>query len=129
MFFMPSLDTRYSCCKRPRPLVNTSASCSVVAKCWMKTIPLWIFSLTKWQSMSMCLVLSWKTGLQAIWMAAVLSLCITCKTRHIQFTKKINYSYNFSNSKSHASVFCFFGTLWVMSELEFLSSVFTLEDK
>ena len=30
-------------------------------------------SLIKWQSISMCLVLSWKEGLEAIWIAAWLS--------------------------------------------------------
>jgi len=35
--------------------------------------PWFTFSRTMWQSISMCLVRSWKTGLQAIWMADLLS--------------------------------------------------------
>ena len=36
-------------------------------------IPAWSFSLTKWQSISKCLVLSWNTGLTVIWMTIWLS--------------------------------------------------------
>lgn len=73
MFFMPNLDTKYVCWPIPRPLVSTSVCCSLVAMCSNWTKPSWTLFLMKWQSMSMCLVLSWKTELAGIWIADLLS--------------------------------------------------------
>lgn len=49
--------------------VRKSVICSwVEIDNYLSTFP-WTFSLTKWQSISKCFVLSWKIGFEAMWMA------------------------------------------------------------
>ena len=57
----------------PNGLLNTSASWFVEATCLVTTEPSCILSWIKWQSISICLVLSWKTRLAAICKADLLS--------------------------------------------------------
>ena len=57
----------------PSALVNTSASCKLVLTWKVLIMPACIFSLIKWQSTSICFVLSWNTGLAAMCKAALLS--------------------------------------------------------
>jgi hypothetical protein len=48
-----------------RPLVKMSANCAEVGR-YLRVISLLVtFSRIKWKSTSMCLVLAWKTGLDA----------------------------------------------------------------
>lgn len=69
----PSLHTASWCHGLDKTLVNTSTNWSCV-ETWEREIrPSCNFYLIKWQSKSMCLVLSWKTGLLAMYMAAWLS--------------------------------------------------------
>ena len=79
----PSLDN-----KRPkgwgkRSFVKKSASCSLEETCRSLRMPAWSFSLTIWQSMSKYLVLSWKTGLAAMWRALGLSHNNTGSLEHL----------------------------------------------
>ena len=57
----------------PLGLMNTSASWFVEVTYLVTTEPSCILSWIKWQSISICLVLSWKRGLAAICKVAVLS--------------------------------------------------------
>lgn len=54
-------------------LVSKSAGCCLVPTNDSCRLPSLILSRTKWQSISMCLVRSWNTGLFAMWIADTLS--------------------------------------------------------
>ena len=73
MFYAPSLLQMYLILGPLRDLVKISVSWSFELTKLVATHSDAIFSLMKWQSTSMCLVLSWKTGLDAICKAARLS--------------------------------------------------------
>ena len=73
MSYAPSLLQMYLILGPLRDLVKMSASWSFELTKLVAIHPDAIFSLMKWQSTSMCLVLSWKTGLDAICKAAWLS--------------------------------------------------------
>ena len=73
MLIMPSLLQKYSTRTPLSAFVKMSPIWSPVFTYEVEIKPCWIFSRTKWQSISICFVLSWKTGLDAIWMAAWLS--------------------------------------------------------
>jgi len=66
-----------------RDLVKKSASwfCEEIGRSFM--IPAASFSLTMWQSISKCLVLSWNTGLADIWRALWLSQYNTGTLVHV----------------------------------------------
>ena len=66
MSYAPSLLQMYLILGSLRDLVKMSASWSFVLTTLVATHPDAIFSLMKWQSTSICLVLSWKIGLDAI---------------------------------------------------------------
>ena len=68
--YAPSLLQMYLILGPLRDLVKMSASWSFELTKLVVTHPDAIFSLMKWQSTSICLVLSWKTGLHAICNAA-----------------------------------------------------------
>ena len=73
MSYVPSLLQMYLILGPLRDLVKMSASWSFELTKLVATHPDAIFSLMKWQSTSICLVLSWKTELDAICNAAWLS--------------------------------------------------------
>ena len=73
IFTMPNLESKKLNWANPIGLVKISTSWWVVETCKVFNKPAWVFSRRKWQSNSMCLVLSWKTGLAAMWKAAWLS--------------------------------------------------------
>lgn len=96
----------------PKALVKMSASWCWVGTCAVEMIPEVSFSRAKWQSISMCLVHSWKTGLAAIWRAAWLS-----QYKRIGWVWKTRRSYKrvFSHIQAHTwewpwreTVVCFF---------------------
>jgi len=67
MLWILILDSKGLKWEEPRAFVKMSASW-----CWEETWKVrrthdWIFSRTTWQSMSMCLIRSWKTWLAAMW--------------------------------------------------------------
>ena len=70
---MPNLRRRNWNWVRPRAFVNMTVSWSVVGTWIVIKSPNWIRSRTKWQSISICLVRSWKTGLAEMWRADWLS--------------------------------------------------------
>ena len=57
----------------PSALVIISATWCLLGTWRFRITPSWILSLTRWQSISMCFVLSWNTRLATIWIAAWLS--------------------------------------------------------
>ena len=65
MSYAPSLLQMYLILGPLRDLVKMSASWSFELTKLIATHPDAIFSLMKWQSTSICLVISWKTGLDA----------------------------------------------------------------
>ena len=73
MSYAPSLLQMYLILGPLRDLVKMSARWSFELAKLVATYPDAIFSLMKWQSTSICLVLSWKTGLDAICNAVWLS--------------------------------------------------------
>ena len=73
MLYAPSLLQMYLILGPLRDLVKMVASWSIELRKLVATHPNAIFSLMKWQSTSICLVLSWKTGFDAICNAAWLS--------------------------------------------------------
>ena len=73
MSYAPSLLQMYLILKPLRDLVKMSASWSFELTKLVATHPDAIFSLMKWQTTSICLVFSWKTGLDAICNAAWIS--------------------------------------------------------
>jgi hypothetical protein len=73
MFIKPSLDIKELNFGGGNGLVRKSASCSSVEMGSNLNIPFCTFSLTKWQSISKCLVLLWNTGLEAMCIALWLS--------------------------------------------------------
>ena len=58
---------------KPSTLVMMYATWCLLGTWRFRMTPSCILSLTKWQSISMCFVLSWNTRLAAIWIAAWLS--------------------------------------------------------
>lgn len=69
----PSLEINVLCCSTPSPLVIIFVTCSLVGMNYGAIRPSLIFSLTKWQSISICLLLSWQTKLAAICISSLLS--------------------------------------------------------
>ena len=107
MLYAPSLLQMYL--GPLRDLVKISVSWSFELTKLVITHPNAIFSLMKWQSTSMCLVLSWKTKLDAICKAAWLSqmsfhLFILSKS---QLSKKMFQIYEFTCCQSHSSILSF----------------------
>lgn len=51
-----------ACLTPVTPFVRISASCESVEIWWRVIKPYWSLSLLKWQSISMCFVLSWNVG-------------------------------------------------------------------
>ena len=66
MSIRPSLLANLVKVEMPYALVKMSATCELLATWKVLIFPSWIFSLTKWQSTSICFVLSWNIGLVAI---------------------------------------------------------------
>lgn len=73
MFKTPSLDKRKWNLDAGNALVNRSASWLCVETCKGRITPSGRWWRTTRQSISVCLVLSWKTGFAAIWRVALLS--------------------------------------------------------
>ena len=73
MLIIPNLLSRFENRGEPNDLVKTSVGCFDVDIWKVLTVPAWTFSLTRWQSISMCFVRSWNTGIDAMWSAAWLS--------------------------------------------------------
>ena len=65
-------------------------------------MPVWSFSLTRWQSISKCLVRSWKTGLAAIWMALWLSQNNTGSLEHWMWRSLRRYRSHWSSQVAEA---------------------------
>ena len=73
MFIIPSLETRVLNWVGDKGLIKTSASCMEDLTGRSLRRPFSDFSRTIWQSNSICFVRSWKTWLEAIWIADRLS--------------------------------------------------------
>jgi hypothetical protein len=73
MFWSPNLPLKNFSRSRPNAFVNMSASCSCERTWEVEMIPACNFSLTMWQSISICLVRSWNTWLAVMCKAASLS--------------------------------------------------------
>ena len=71
--WIPILLGRYLNCAGNRALMKRSTSWCCEDTCIVLRQPTCIFSWIRWWSISMCFVLSWKTGLAAIWRVASLS--------------------------------------------------------
>ena len=71
--WIPILLGRYLNCAGNRALMNKSTSWCCEDTFIVLRQPACIFSRTRWQSISMCFVISWKTGLAAIWRVVSLS--------------------------------------------------------
>ena len=70
---IPILLRRYLNCVRNRALVKRLTIWSCEDMCIVLRQPTCIFSWIRWWSISMCFVLSWKTGLATIWRVVSLS--------------------------------------------------------
>lgn len=85
------------------------------------TSPLKILSQTKWQSTSMCLILSWNTGLEAICIAAWLSQdsWIGVVTVKLNFWRNCCNNIKLTSSMCRCSVICFY--TWSSNYILFLA--------
>ena len=81
----------------PNGLVNTSASWFAEATNLVVIDPSCILSRMKWQSISICLVLSWKTGLAVICKVALLSQC-----NNVGFECNIHKSFNNEHNQDNS---------------------------
>ena len=68
-----NLDTRKENCWAFKALVSKSAIWEFVLTCNILIYPSKTLSLTRWQSISICFVLSWNTGFVTMWRVAWLS--------------------------------------------------------
>lgn len=85
-----------------RVLVNKSASWSLdLTRSNFKTYFL-CFPLTMWQSIFKCLVLSWKIGLDAMWLALWLSRYITFDLVHVTCKAFMRYKRHWSSQVAAA---------------------------
>lgn len=84
-----------------KAFVKKSASCSLdeIGNKW--STPSWSLFQTKWQSISKCLVLSWKTGLAAMYKALWLSQYRTGVLQQVVHRSCKRYSNHYS---SHVAV-------------------------
>ena len=98
--YAPSLLQIYLILGPLRDLVKMSASWSFELTKLVATHPDAIFSLMKWQSTSICLVLSWKTGLDAICNAAwLLQMSFICSS----FPNRNSWRRCFNHMSSHVA--------------------------
>jgi hypothetical protein len=96
-----------------RGLVRTSASWCAESTCLVVIDPSWVLSLVKWQSISICLVLSWKLD----WLQYVRQPYYHNTIKLILDAKFPNPSIDaepcqFTISSCHCTVFCFSWGEW-----------------
>jgi len=93
----PNLNNISVCSCFPNAFVNMSASWSLLAIYDVVTSPSCNLSLIKWQSISICFVLSWYMGFEAICKAALLSQCNSIGKSTLA-PNSLNKPYNHTNS-------------------------------